>query len=386
MRKICFVTGTRAEYGLLSRLMRLVQEDSTLQLQIIATNMHLSKKFGETYREIESDGFKIDKRVPIIDELAKDSPVSTLKAMSKGLEGFGIAYSELKPDLIVILGDRYEMLSAATAALISRIPIAHIHGGEVTEGAYDDAIRHSITKMSALHFTSCEAYRKRVIQLGENPERVFNVGSIGVENIKKIPLMDKEELESSLNFQFDNNTILVTYHPETLGGDPESGIRELLSAISQYPELRVLFTMPNSDTGHQPIVQAIAEYVKQHPDNSKAFTSLGVKRYLSALQYVKAVVGNSSSGIVEVPSFGIPTLNIGDRQKGRIASQSVVHCSADRESISKGIEHILSPEHQALSAKSINPYEKERCAETIYKIISSYDLQNCTNKSFYDLK
>ena len=386
MRKICFVTGTRAEYGLLSRLMRLVQGDSTLQLQIIATNMHLSPKFGETYREIESDGFKIDKRVPIIDEQAEDSPVSTLMAMSRGLEGFGIAYSELKPDIIIILGDRHEMLAAATAALISRIPIAHLHGGEVTEGAYDDAIRHSITKMSTLHFTSCEEYRKRVIQLGENPERVFNVGSIGVENIKQIPLMEKEELESSINFKFNDRTILVTYHPETLEGDSKKGIAELLAAVLQYPELRVIFTMPNSDTGHQPIMQAIEEYVKQHLDSSKAFTSLGVKRYLSALQYVKAVIGNSSSGIIEVPSFGIPTLNIGDRQKGRIASQSVIHCANDRESISKGIEHVLSPGHQAISANSINPYEKERCAETIYEIISSFDLQNYINKSFYDLK
>jgi len=385
MRKICFVTGTRAEYGLLSRLMRLVQEDSALQLQIIATNMHLSPKFGETYREIENDGFTIDKKVPIIEELAEDSPVSTLKAMAKGLEGFAIAYSELKPDLIVILGDRYEMLSAATAALIFRIPIAHIHGGEVTEGAYDDAIRHSITKMSSLHFTSCEEYRKRVIQLGENPDRVFNVGSLGVENIKQIPLMSKEELEESFDFRFDDHTILVTYHPETLGGDPKNDIHNLLAAITEYPHLRVLFTMPNSDTGYQPIVQAIEEYVKKYPDTSKAFTSLGLLRYLSALQYVKAVVGNSSSGIVEVPSFGIPTLNIGDRQKGRIASQSVVHCSTDKESISKGLVRILSNEHQALSANSTNPYEKERCAKSIYEIISSYDLANCINKSFYDL-
>jgi len=385
MRKICFVTGTRAEYGLLSRLMRLVQADANLQLQIIATNMHLSPKFGETFREIEGDGFKIDKKVPIIDELAEDSPISTLKAMAKGLEGFAIAYSELKPDLIVILGDRYEMLSAATAALIFRIPIAHIHGGEVTEGAYDDAIRHSITKMSSLHFTSCEEYRKRVIQLGENPDRVFNVGSLGVENIKQIPLMSKEELEESFDFRFDNHTILVTYHPETLGGDPKNDIHNLLAAITEYPHLRVLFTMPNSDTGYQPIVQAIEEYVKKYPDTSKAFTSLGLLRYLSALQYVKAVVGNSSSGIVEVPSFGIPTLNIGDRQKGRIASQSVVHCSTDKESISKGLVSILSKEHQALSANSTNPYEKERCAQSIYEVISSYDLTKCLNKRFYDL-
>lgn len=385
MRKICFVTGTRAEYGLLSRLMRLVQADANLQLQIIATNMHLSTKFGETYREIEDDGFKIDKKVPIIDELEEDTPVSTLKAMAKGLERFAIAYSELKPDLIVILGDRYEMLSAATAALIFRIPIAHIYGGEVTEGAYDDAIRHSITKMSSLHFTSCEEYRKRVIQLGENPDRVFNVGSLGVENIKQIPLMSKEELEESFDFRFDNHTILVTYHPETLGGDPKNDIHNLLAAITEYPHLSVLFTMPNSDTGHKAIVHAIEEYVREHPERSKAFVSLGLRRYLSVLQYVKAVVGNSSSGIVEVPSFGIPTLNIGDRQKGRIASQSVVHCSTDKESISKGLVRILSNEHQALSANSTNPYEKERCAKSIYEIISSYDLANCINKSFYDL-
>ena len=277
------------------------------------------------------------------------------------------------------------MLSAATAALISRIPIAHIYGGEVTEGAYDDAIRHSITKMSSLHFASCEEYRKRVIQLGENPDRVFNVGSLGVENIKQIPLMSKKELEDSLDFRFDDHTILVTYHPETLGGDPKNDIHNLLAAITEYPHLRVLFTMPNSDTGYQPIVQAIEEYVKKYPDTSKAFTSLGLLRYLSALQYVKAVVGNSSSGIVEVPSFGIPTLNIGDRQKGRIASQSVVHCSTDKESISKGLVSILSKEHQALSANSTNPYEKERCAQSIYEVISSYDLTKCLNKRFYDL-
>jgi len=385
MRKICFVTGTRAEYGLLSRLMRLVQADVNLQLQIIATNMHLSPKFGETYREIENDGFKIDKKVPIIDELAEDSPVSTLKAMAKGLEGFAIAYSELKPDMIVILGDRYEMLSAATAALIFRIPIAHIHGGEVTEGAYDDAIRHSITKMSSLHFTSCEEYRKRVIQLGENPDRVFNVGSIGVENIKQIPLMEKEELESSLDFKFNDRTILVTYHPETLGGDSKTGIGELLAAISQYPELRVIFTMPNSDPGHRPIVQAIDEYVKQHPDSSKAFASLGVKRYLSALQYVKAVVGNSSSGIIEVPSFGIPTLNIGDRQKGRVASRSVINCGTSCKEIINGISICLSPKTQESVKLCKNPYFKPNTAQLILKQLKNADLEMIYRKTFFNL-
>ncbi|NLB67975.1 MAG: UDP-N-acetylglucosamine 2-epimerase (hydrolyzing) [Bacteroidales bacterium] len=385
MRKICFITGTRAEYGLLSRLMRLVQDDSTMLLQIIATNMHLSPKFGDTYREIESDGFIIDKKVPIIDEVAEDSPVSTLKAMSKGIEGFALAYSELKPDLIVILGDRYEMLAAATAALISRIPIAHLYGGEVTEGAYDDAIRHCITKMSLLHFTSCEDYRKRVIQLGENPERVFNVGSIGVENIKQIPLMEKEELERSLDFRFDNKTILVTYHPETLGGDSKHDIHELLSALELYPDLRVIFTMPNSDTGYQPIVQAIEEYVKKHPNSSKAFTSIGLKRYLSVLQFVKAVVGNSSSGIIEVPSFGIPTLNIGNRQKGRVTSQSVMNCSTKSEDIVKGIRTCLSPKTQDAVKLYENPYFKPNSAQLIFKQLKNADLNIICRKTFFDL-
>ena len=265
MRKICVVTGTRAEYGLMSRLMRLIKDSSETQLQIIATNMHLSPRFGNTYHEIEADGFTIDKKVPIIDEVAPDNANSTIKSMAAALSGFADAYEELKPDMVLVLGDRYEILAAATAALIERIPIAHLHGGEITEGAYDDAIRHSITKMSHLHFTSTEQYRKRVIQLGEQPERVFNVGAIGVENIKKLPLLSKEDIEKDIQFKIDENTILVTYHPVTLGKHTaEQDINDFLAALEERPELRIIFTMPNSDTGGQAITDAINAFVEKH--------------------------------------------------------------------------------------------------------------------------
>ena len=386
MRKICVVTGTRAEYGLLCRLMQLIQESPDTQLQVIATNMHLSPKYGNTYQEIEKDGFTIDCKIPIIDESAPDNAVTTVKSMATALSGFADAYNQLKPDLVVVLGDRYEILAAATAALIERIPIAHLHGGEVTEGAYDDAIRHSITKMSHLHFTSTEEYRMRVIQLGEQPDRVFYVGAPGVENIKKFPLMSKEEVEESINFRLDENTILVTYHPVTLGEHTaEKDIKEFIRALEERKDLRVFFTMPNSDTGSKVIVDAINEFVANNPDRSIAYKSLGIKRYLSVMKYAGAVVGNSSSGLLEVPSFGIPTLNIGDRQKGRMAADSVYNCETDKESIMKGLEVIMSPAFRKRAAETHNPYDKENTAEDIYKVISSYPLELLKQKHFYDL-
>lgn len=386
MRKICVVTGTRAEYGLLSRLMRMIKDSPDTQLQVIATNMHLSPKYGNTYQEIEADGFTIDYKVPIIDENAEDSAVTTLKSMSRAIAGFADAYNVLSPDLVVILGDRYEMLAVAAAALIERIPIAHLHGGEVSEGAYDDAIRHSITKMSHLHFTSTEEYRKRVIQLGEQPDRVFYVGAIGVENIKKLPLLSKKEIEDSIQFPLDKNTILVTYHPVTLGTHTaEQDIREFIDALETKEDLRVLFTMPNSDTGGQSIIKAINDFVFLHPDRARAYKSLGVKRYLSVIQYVGAVVGNSSSGLLEVPSFGIPTLDIGERQSGRIACESVCHCESDKTSIIRGLDKVLSSDFQAIASKAHNPYEKENTAEEIFKVISTYPLDELKQKKFYDL-
>lgn len=389
MRKICVITGTRAEYGLLSRLMKMIQDAPNTQLQIIATNMHLSPKFGNTYQEIENDGFTIDYKVPIIDEDAPDTATTTVLSLSKALAGFAKAYEILQPDLIVILGDRYEMLAAASAALIFKIPVAHLYGGEITEGAYDDAIRHSITKMSHLHFTSTEAYRKRVIQMGEQPDRVFYVGAIGVENAKKVPLMSKEEIEQSLGFCLDRNTVLATYHPVTNKVENEINAKDevegFFAALDERKNLRILFTMPNSDTGGQVIMERIKQFVAQNPKRSIDFASLGMKRYLSVLQYVGAVIGNSSSGLAEVPTFHIPTLNIGDRQKGRTAGESVIHCGTSKDEILAGLDKIFSPEIRQMAQQSSNPYEKEGTARHIFEVIKNYPLHNITQKHFYDI-
>lgn len=383
MRKICFVTGTRAEYGLLSRLMRLVKEDKDLRLQVIATNMHLMPEYGETYKEIEKDGFTIDKKVYM--HKPSDDAHGIISSMAEEMQGMNDALSELKPDILVLLGDRYEILVAAQVALIHRIPIAHIHGGEVTEGAFDDAIRHSVTKMSSLHFTSCEEYRHRVIQMGEHPSRVFDVGSLGVENIKAVPLMTKDELEVSLDFKIDKQTILVTYHPVTLGGDPAKDIREFLDALDQFKDLKVIFTMPNSDTGRDAIALAVENYVEKHSNSAKAYTSLGLRRYLSTLQFVKAAVGNSSSGIIEVPSFGIPTLNIGDRQKGRLASKSVVNCGTSKDEVIAGLKLCLSEVMQKAAKTYENPYAKPDTANLIYQELKNVVLVGLNLKTFYDL-
>lgn len=385
MRKICVVTGTRAEYGLLSRLIRLIDESEKTQLQLIATNMHLSPTYGETYKEIEADGFKIDKKIPIIEE-GKNDAVATLHSMAKAVAGFADAFDDLNPDIIVLLGDRYEVLSAAEAALIERIPVAHIHGGEVTEGAYDDAIRHAITKMSLLHFTSTEEYRKRVIQLGEQPERVFYVGSLGVENVKKLPLFTQEEMESEIGFKIDKKTILVTYHPVTLGpNDMKRDITSFMEALDERPALRVIFTMPNSDNGSEEIAKAIDGFVSNNSGRARAFKSLGLRRYLSAMKYCGAVVGNSSSGILEVPSFGLPTLNIGDRQKGRIQAKSVVNCATDKASILAGLDQTLSWEFAEFCKTVRNPYDKANTAAEVFKVISTYPLNCVIQKHFYDL-
>ena len=368
------------------RLMKIIKESSNTLLQIVVTNMHLSAQYGNTYQEIEKDGFSIDYKIPIIDEDDTNDSHATVLEVSRALSGFADAYSALTPDIIVVLGDRYEILAATTAALIMRIPVAHISGGDVTEGAYDDAIRHSITKMSHLHFPSTEEYRKRVIQLGEQPERVFNVGALGVENIKKLPLMSKEEIENEIDFKIDSNTILVTYHPVTLGNrTAKDDIDDFIAALEERKELRVIFTMPNSDTGSQFIVDAINGFVERNKERAKSFKSLGVVRYLSVMKQVAAVVGNSSSGLLEVPSFGIPTLNIGDRQKGRIAAESVYNCAPDKNSLLEGLDTVLSEHFRKLAYIVHNPYENGNTAEEIFKVISTYPLGELKQKHFYDL-
>ncbi|WP_148480341.1 UDP-N-acetylglucosamine 2-epimerase [Parabacteroides johnsonii] len=384
MRKICVITGSRAEYGLLSGLMKQIEESEDLKLQVIATNMHLSPEFGLTYKEIEKDGFVIDKRVEML--LSSDTSNATAKSVGLGMIGFADAYEDLRPDLIVVLGDRYEILAAVSTALFFKIPVAHLHGGEITEGAYDDAIRHAITKMSHLHFTSTEEYRKRVIQLGESPDRVFNVGAIGVENIKRGSFLSKEELENSLDFKLGDKSLLVTFHPVTLETcTAREQCDNLLEVLAKHPEYRILFTLPNSDTDGRVIIDCIKDFVAKNEDRAIAFKSLGKLRYLSALKYVSAAIGNSSSGILEVPSFGIPTLDIGDRQKGRLAAKSVVHCGTSTEEIEQGFRLIFSEAIQSASKLRNNPYEKEGTTDMIVSQLKTYPLEDLIQKSFYNL-
>jgi len=381
VRKICFVTGSRAEYGIMSRLMKMVQADASLQLQVIATNMHLSPTFGLTYREIEADDITIDKKVDMM--VSGDTASAVTKSLGLGIIGFADAYADLKPDLLVVLGDRYEILGAVSAALLFQIPVAHISGGDITEGAYDDAIRHAITKMSHLHFPTTEEYRNRVIQLGEQPDHVWNMGSLSVDNMKHVALMSREELEESLGFKLDKPTALVTYHPVTMEAD-RAGEQcdELLAALDAEP-LNLIFTMPNSDNNGVVIMEKINEYVAAHPARAIAVKSLGYKRYLSALQFVALVVGNSSSGIAEVPSFHIPTVNIGIRQKGRIRGNSVIHCDPTRQSISAAISQART---MAANADDfVNPYEQSDTAAKILEVLKTYPLDGLEMKQFYNI-
>lgn len=382
MRKVCVVTGSRAEYGILRGLMWAIKNDPALTLQIIATNQHLSKLQGETYHEIEYDGFTIDYKVFMADDSALDNANTTAKAIGHGVCGFADAFDVLTPDLLLILGDRYEMLAVASTALVYKIPIAHLHGGEITEGAFDDAIRHAITKMSHLHFTSTEAYRRRVIQLGELPERVFNVGALGVENVMKTSFMSKDEIEQSLGFQMTDKCFLCTYHPVTLSNmSSEKQVLNLLQALDDYEDYHIIFTYSNSDTNSQIIIKRIQEYVDNNRGRCMFIPSLGQRRYFSVLKFMRAVIGNSSSGIIEVPSFGIPTLDIGDRQKGRIAAESVIHCGCSTDEIRNGLKELL-----AFRSKNIdNPYYKEGTCEAILNVVKTYPLENLVQKRFYDL-
>jgi UDP-N-acetylglucosamine 2-epimerase (non-hydrolysing)/GDP/UDP-N,N'-diacetylbacillosamine 2-epimerase (hydrolysing) len=384
MRKIAVITGTRAEYGLLSRLIQMIVNDSYLQLQIVVTNMHLSPEFGLTYKEIEADGFRIDKKVEML--LSSDTANATTKSVGLATIGFADAYEDLCPDLIVVLGDRFEMLAAVTAALFYKIPVAHLYGGEITEGAYDDAIRHAITKMSHLHFTSTEEYRKRVVQMGENPERVFCVGAIGIDNIRHEQLLNKPALEKSIDFTVTDKTLLVTFHPVTMENNTaKEQILNLLQVLEEYNEYSVIFTQPNADTNGRIITQLIQEFVEKHPYRSKLYASLGKLRYLSVLQYVKAVVGNSSSGLVEVPSFGIPTINIGDRQKGRIQAASVINSNTDYLSIKEAFNSALSDSFVQYAKTVKNPYEKKDTAKCTFDILKNCNLTNICKKEFYNI-
>jgi GDP/UDP-N,N'-diacetylbacillosamine 2-epimerase (hydrolysing) len=382
-RKVCVVTGTRAEYGLLRWLMEDIRNTEGLELQIIATGMHLSPEFGLTFREIEQDGFRIDRKVEML--LSSDTPVGVAKSMGLGMIGFASALQELQPDVMVVLGDRFEILSAAASALVARIPVAHLHGGEATEGLIDESIRHSITKMSHLHFVATEEYRRRVIQLGEQPDRVLVVGGLGIDSIKKLPLLSRPELEAALGFNLGKRNLLITFHPVTLENSTSvHQMTELLAALHALHDSHLIFTMPNADTDGRVLTEMINRFVATHA-NARAYTSLGQLRYLSCIQYVDGVIGNSSSGLTEVPTFRKGTVNIGDRQRGRLQAASLINCAPEREEIAAAIEKLYSEQFLADVGEVRNPYGDGGASARIVQALASVSLDNILKKRFFDL-
>lgn len=383
-RKICVVTGSRAEYGLLRWVMEGVKNHPDLVLQVVATGMHLSPEFGNTYTEIEKDGFVIDKKIPILN--GQDSPDAIAKAMGAGMIGFSDALTELKPDLLVLLGDRFEIFSAAAVALVARIPIAHIHGGETTEGLIDEAIRHSITKMSHFHFVATETYRKRVVQLGESPDRVFNVGGLGVDVISKLEIIPREQLEDEMQFEFQKNNLIVTFHPVTLEHNSASRqVTELLRALGRFPDLGLIITLPNSDTEGKAIAPLLTEFARKNP-KSKVYKSLGSKKFLSCLALVDGVIGNSSSGLLEAPTLRKGTINIGDRQRGRLMANSVIQCEPLAKNIERALLEFYSADFQHLLATVDSPYGMAGASEKIVNALSQLDLTGIGKKVFHDLE
>ena len=382
-RKVCVITGTRAEYGLLYWLIKEIESDQELTLQLLVTGMHLSPQFGLTYKEIEKE-FKINKKIDILSSSDADKDIS--KSMGLAQISFAETFEELRPDIIVVLGDRYEIFSAVAAGMIARIPIAHIHGGESSEGAIDEAIRHSITKMSHLHFTASEEYKNRVIQLGEDPERVFNVGGMGIENINRLELLSKDKLEESLNFKLNKKNILITFHPATLENKTSKmQFKELLDAVDELDDTNIILTNSNSDSGGKIINKMINDYVVKNNHKSVGFASLGQLRYLSAMQYIDAIVGNSSSGLIEAPSFKIGTINIGDRQKGRIKADSVIDCLPNKESIRNAFDILYSKKFQSRLKTIQNPYDQGNSSKKVIKVLKTDLLDNILKKSFYNL-
>jgi len=381
-RKICVITGTRAEYGQLRWVMKGIKDTAELTLQVIATGMHLSPEFGLTWHEIERDGFAIDHKVEML--TSSDTSVGIAKSMGLGMIGFADALQALKPDLVLVLGDRFEIFAAVSAALVARIPIAHVHGGEATEGVIDEAIRHSITKMSHLHFVAAEEYRRRVIQLGEQPCKVHLVGGLGIDNIKRLALLPRIELEESLEFALGSKSLLVTFHPVTLEtATAEYQMAELLAALSELKDTQLIFTLPNADTDGRALISMVQQFVATHA-NARAFTSLGQLRYLSTMALVDGVVGNSSSGLAEVPSFRKGTVNIGDRQRGRLMADSVINCDPERSSIGAALHTLYSNQFQASLAAVRNPYGEGGASNKIVELVKAAELDGILKKRFYD--
>jgi len=383
-RKICVVTGSRAEYGLLRPLMEKISSEKGLELQIVVTGMHLSHEFGYTAKEIVNDGFIITKKVEML--LSSDTKVAVTKSMGLGMIGFADVLNDLVPDLMILLGDRFEVFVAATAATIAGVPIAHLHGGELTEGAFDESFRHSITKMSHLHFVSTESYRQRVIQLGEQPKQVFNVGAIGIDSIKQLTLMNKTDLEREIGLKLGKRNFMVTFHPVTLEENTaQEQFSNLLEALEQNKDAHVIFTKSNADTDGRIINDMIDKYVASHSQTAVGYSSLGQMKYFSTLQYMDAVVGNSSSGLLEAPSFNIATINIGDRQRGRIKADSVIDCKPVTDSIISALKEINSKYFIAKCKSTRSPYGDGGTTDKIIKVINNYYVTTVLKKKFYDL-
>ncbi len=383
MRKICIATGTRAEYGLFYWLMKEIQSDIDLELQIIATGSHLSPEFGLTYKQIESDGFRISARVEML--LSSDTAVGITKSIGLGVIGFADALENLKPDILVLLGDRFEILAASQAALVARIPIAHIHGGELTEGAMDESIRHAITKLSQLHFVAAESYRKRVIQMGEIPDHVFNFGAPGLDHLAQMDWIEKEEMEIELKMKLSSPLFLVTYHPVTLEGkNPADSMSELLLALEYFPEATIIFTYPNSDTGGRILIELIDSFVSKNQNRRKAFVSLGQKKYLSLMRIADIILGNSSSGITEAPALKKATVNIGDRQKGRLKADTIIDALDEKESIIRAIEKGLCKDFQESLNTSVALYGTGNVSKKIKEQLKVFSLE--IRKPFFDLE
>lgn len=385
MKKVVILTATRAEYGLLKPLIRKLDSEKDIEMSLAVTGAHLSSEFGMTIREIEEDCIHIAKRIEIL--LSSDTSVSLSKSMGLAIISFAEYFDEYKPDALVVLGDRYEALAVCCAAMNARIPIFHLHGGETTEGVIDEAVRHSITKMSYLHFTSTEIYRHRVIQLGESPDRVFNTGALGVENVLGTELLSLEELEEAIGYKLGKTYAVGTFHPATLeDSTAENQIWELLNALSKHPNIRYLFTKANADIDGRIINNLLSKYAKEH-ENFFLVDSLGMKWYLSALKYATFVIGNSSSGLIEVPSFHIPTINIGDRQKGRIAGETVIQCKPVAEAIDKAIKLALTDSFRNNAVKAVNPYGDGDTSGRIVTIMRDFLLKDKIDikKRFYDI-
>jgi UDP-hydrolysing UDP-N-acetyl-D-glucosamine 2-epimerase len=382
--KLAVVTGSRSEYGLLKPLMEVIKAHKSAQLQLVITGMHLSPEFGLTYKEIEAAGFTINERVEML--LSADTDSAIVKSTAIGMIGMSGVIERLQPDWLIVLGDRFETFAAVFAAHQAKIPIAHLHGGELTEGATDDAMRHAITKMSFLHFTSTDVYRRRVIQLGESPNRVFNVGAIGLDAIRRLKLLSKKELERRLELSLGNMIFLVTYHPVTMERNTAaSQVKQILKAFDKFPDAQVIVTMPNADADGRVIMNLFEQYAKKAPSRVKLFTSLGQLKYLSLLKFARLVVGNSSSGIIEAPEMKIPTVNIGNRQEGRVKAKSIIDCDTDADSIVKAIKKALSPNFRKKCLVVSNPYKKEGTVKAILNTIRKVGKPASTKKIFYDL-